>query len=309
MPPPEPTIADRMPPTDVPRLAFIGAGRVAQVLATGWARAGRTVAAVASRSAHSAADLATRLPATPAVEPSAACTAADLVFLTVPDDALAATCSALPWRPGQLAVHCSGATELSALAAARAAGAGVAGFHPLQIFSDPERGLARLCGSSVAIEVGEGGPPWAGDALRTLAHDMGLHVITVPPGARALYHAAASHSASFLLSLLQESLDVWARFGVGPQAALAALLPLARGTLDAAAAAGLAGALSGPLSRGDAGVLRRHLQALDALGGDHGHFYRVLARRQLRLARDAGRLDGPALAALAAVLDAPGGGP
>ncbi|UUX93963.1 DUF2520 domain-containing protein [Aquabacterium sp. J223] len=265
--------------------------------------------AVASRSADAAAALAARLPGTPAVAPAAACAAADIVFLTVPDDALAAACAALPWRPGQLAVHCSGATELTALDAARAAGAGVAGFHPLQIFSDPGRGLARLRGSSVAIEVGGGGPPSAADWLGALAQDLGLEVITVPAGARALYHAAASHSASFLLSLLQESLDLWARFGVGPQAALAALLPLARGTLDAAAAAGPAGALSGPLSRGDAGVVRRHLQALHALGGDHGDFYRVLARRQLRLAHDAGRLDPATLAALAAVLDGPGRGP
>jgi hypothetical protein len=38
-------------------------------------------------------------------------------------------------------------------------------------------------------------------------------------------------------------------------------------------------------------VVRRHLQALDALGGEHGALYREFSRRQLELARAAGRLD------------------
>jgi predicted short-subunit dehydrogenase-like oxidoreductase (DUF2520 family) len=66
---------------------------------------------------------------------------------------------------------------------------------------------------------------------------------------------------------------------------------LSRGTLAAAARHGLAGALAGPVSRGDAGVVKRHHDAFIQLGAEHLAFYREMTRRQLRLADAAGRLD------------------
>ncbi|MEJ6006303.1 DUF2520 domain-containing protein [Paucibacter sp. AS339] len=282
-------------------IAFIGAGRLGRTLARAWAARGEPVVAVASRSPESALELAAQLPGCQALTPAQAVQQADWVFLTVADDAIAPLAESLPWRPGQVALHCSGATELTALAAASRAGAQVAGFHPLQIFSDPARAEQLLAGSSVAIELG------APDAalqqrLQDLALVLGMKPLQLPPGSRAAYHAAASFSASFLLSMLDEAAQLWARVGLPENAALPALLPLARGTLDAAAARGLAGALSGPISRGDQGVVAAHLRALDGLGDAHGEFYRELARRQLSLARLSGRLDEDSLQHLQALL-------
>lgn len=229
--------------------------------------------------------------------------AADLVLLTVPDDVIETVADALPWRTGQAVVHCSGATELTALAAAARAGAQVGGFHPLQIFSDP--GMANpsvagqwLAGCSVAIEADR---PLL-DELQRLAHLLGMTPLTLPPGSRAAYHAAASFSASFLLSMLDESVRIWAAVGLREDAALAALLPLARGTLAAAAARGLPGALAGPISRGDVGVVAAHLHALAAVGGGHEALYRELSLRQLRLAQQRGRLSAVALTEMEALL-------
>lgn len=47
--------------------------------------------------------------------------------------------------------------------------------------------------------------------------------------------------------------------------ALAALVPLMRGSLDALATAGLPDALSGPLRRGDVAIVARHLAAIERL--------------------------------------------
>jgi predicted short-subunit dehydrogenase-like oxidoreductase (DUF2520 family) len=82
---------------------------------------------------------------------------------------------------------------------------------------------------------------------------------------------------------------------------LPALLPLARGALDTAAARGLAGAVSGPIARGDAGVLARHLDALAGAGLDAG-LLRALGLRQLALAEAAGRLDATQAEALRTLL-------
>jgi predicted short-subunit dehydrogenase-like oxidoreductase (DUF2520 family) len=281
------------------RTAFIGAGRLGTALALALERAGVPVVAIASRRPEAAAALAARLPNARATSPESAVDA-ELVFLTVSDDQIAPLAHALPWRAGQRVVHCSGATELDALAGAAAHGAQVGGFHPLQIFSDPERAVDLLPGSAVAIEAE--GPLEA--ELHGLAARLGMKPLRLPPGQRALYHGAASFAASFLLSLLHEATTLWQALGIAEADALQALLPLSRGTLDAAAAKGVAGAIAGPISRGDVGVVQRHLAALGALGEAHRAWYRQLSHSQVNLAEQAGRLTAQQAEALRRVLDA-----
>ncbi|MDY0744362.1 DUF2520 domain-containing protein [Paucibacter sp. R3-3] len=283
-----------------PNIAVIGPGRLGRTLALVLAAQGETICAVGARTQPPEV-LAVRIggPCL-ATSPEAAVECADLVFLTVPDDAIAPLAAALPWRTGQAVVHCSGATELAALAPAKAAGARVGGFHPLQIFSDPERALALLPGSAVALEAEDAA---LASELRRLAGLLGMKPLTLQPGTRAAYHGAASFAASFLLSMLDEAAQVWGAIGLPQDLALQALLPLARGTLGAAEARGLAGAQAGPISRGDAGVVAAHLKAFDALGGAHGAFYRELSRRQLTLARASGRLEEASLQRLERLLD------
>jgi predicted short-subunit dehydrogenase-like oxidoreductase (DUF2520 family) len=289
-------------------LAFVGAGRVAQVLARAWVAHGEHVVAVASRTRASAASLAAQLPGCVALGAAEAIAEAELVFLTVPDDAIRTVVQSLPWRPGQWVVHCSGATELSALEAAAQAGAVVAGFHPLQIFSDVKGAAATLPGSSVAIEVHGEPDAELSLALHRLARVLGLRPFSLPPGARAAYHGSASFAASFMLSLLDEAASVWEQIGIDREAALDALLPLAFGTLQAAKQRGLAGALSGPISRGDGGVVASHIKTFEALGGEHAAFYKQLALRQLPLARMRQSADDASLDVIEALLRHPSPG-
>jgi predicted short-subunit dehydrogenase-like oxidoreductase (DUF2520 family) len=267
------------------RIAIIGTGRLGATLAKALHRQGVEIAMVANRNTASAQQLAAQLGSCRAVDVNEAAQA-DLVFLTVPDDALAPVAAQLPWRPGQAVVHCSGATEVAVLQPAADAGAVIGGFHPLQIFSDPARALELIAGSSVAIE----GPPELEVQLQELAALLGMHPIHLPPGARALYHGGASYAASFLLSMLDEAVTAWRSFGVDEAQALQALLPLAQGTLAAAASKGLSAAVAGPVSRGDAGVIARHLAAFEALGPEHAALYREMTQRQLALVQATQRL-------------------
>jgi len=280
-------------------IAFIGAGRLAQTVARAWARAGVSVSAVASRSRASSDALAAHVPGCMVCDSAqAAAEGADLVLITVPDDAIAATAAAIDWRAGQMVVHCSGATEVAVLQAAADAGALTGGFHPLQIFSDPEIAIEHLAGSTVAIEAA---PPLFA-VLEDLAARLGCPTITLPPGARARYHAAACYMASFVLSLPREAAQVWASFGVNEADTLQALFPMLLGTVDSARKKGLAGTLSGPISRGDVKVVERHLADLARLGPNQELFYKVLAQRQLPLAEERGIVSAQALARLRALL-------
>lgn len=280
-------------------IAFVGAGRLAQTLAAAFSQAGFRVVAVASRSPDHAHKLAASAPGCEVFDTvQAAASAAQLTFITVPDGAIESVTRQIQWRAEQSVVHCSGATEVAVLLSAAEQGAHIGGFHPLQLFADPQVALPLMAGSSVAIEA----QGTLEAELRRLAAGVGYRPITLPPGVRPRYHAATNYAASFLLSMLREACDLWNSFGVDDAQALAALLPLARGTLDTATVKGLSGALAGPISRGDAAVVAMHMSDLAQLDGDFLEFYRSVALRQLRLARVRNHLDAEALARLEATL-------
>ncbi|HEX7684238.1 MAG TPA: DUF2520 domain-containing protein [Trinickia sp.] len=275
-----------MPLPALPRLGFIGAGRLARCLAVGFARAGYPVVAVAGRSADSAQRLAHALPQCRAVtDAQAVVDASELVFLAVPDDGIGTIANNLSFdtandRPIAL-VHCSGATSVDVLAPARAQGALIGGFHPLYLFSGDPIDIERLAGCSVTIEAqGE-----LASTLDALARSLRCEVLTLPGEHRMLYHGAAHYAASFALAALAEAVDVWRTLGFAEEQSLRALLPMLAGTVEAARAKGLAGALAGPVSRGDAAVLERQLSAFESLGADHAALYALLTRRALSLAR------------------------
>ncbi|MET3449544.1 DUF2520 domain-containing protein [Ralstonia sp. 1138] len=279
-------------------VGWIGTGRLARALATRAHDAGVRTVAVANRSAAPAAWLAQATGAK-AVDAQGVADAADWVFVTVPDDAIPGVVGNVRWRPGQLVLHCSGAGERNLLDAARQAGAETASFHPLFLFAGLPDDAERLGGASIAIDADA--PHDA--ALASFALRLGCTPLKVRAGQRALYHAGANYAASFLLCALHEAATLWEAAGIDRDAAVAAMWPLVDGTLAAARARGLAGALSGPVSRGDGGVIDKHLQALDALGVDHAALYTALTRRALALAAERGAPSADVLSELAARLN------
>jgi len=281
------------------RIGFIGAGRVAKGLAWGLSQQGQDVVAAASRSLASAQLLAARISGCkPTANPQDVADAADLVLITVPDDAIAAVASAVAWRKGVAVVHCSGATEVSVLAPAVAAGAQTGGFHPLQLFADPEVALAGLPGCSIAIEAEE--PLLA--QLKALAAALQCRSIVLPPGCRARYHASAHFAGGFVITMLKEAADIWQSFGVGREDAVRALLPLLRGTAASVERSGLAQGLAGTYSRGDIGTLRKHLADLEKVGPDALRLYCELGLRSVPLGLERGGYDEARAAEMRALL-------
>ena len=268
------------------RIAFIGAGRLALAFSQALARQGLEVVAVASRTRASAEKLAARVPGCVVMEAQAAADAAELVFISVPDDAIAPAVAALRWRTGQAVVHCSGATEVAALAPAAAAGARIGGMHLMQTFADPEAALASLPGCTASIEAEE--PLYA--ALSALAVRLGCVPMRLPPGARALYHGAGGFGSQFVNALLAEGVAVWKSFGADPAQAERSLLSLLKGTVASIERSGIAGSMAGPVSRGDIGTIRRHLEGFRRLEPSTFALYRTLCARTVRLAAQAGKL-------------------
>lgn len=270
------------------RIGFIGAGRVAKGLAWGLARSEHRVVAAASRSLSSVQQLSARIQGCVAsVDAQTVLDSADLIFLTVPDDAIATLAASLVWRPGMAVVHTSGATEVAALAPAAKQGAQTGGFHPLQFFADPEVALAGLPGCTIGIEAEE---PLL-STLDGLAVALQCRALRLPPGCRARYHASAHYAGGFVFALLKEATDMWQSFGASREDAVRALVPLLRGTATAAEQLGLARGLAGTYSRGDLGTVKKHIEDLARLSPDALHLYCELALRSIPLGLERGGYD------------------
>lgn len=279
----------------MPRLGFIGPGTVGTALARGFANAGYPVVSIFGRSVERLERAAESVPgAQKARSAQAVVDAADVVFLTVPDDAIRPVADGLAWSPERSAVHCSGASSLDLLETSRAQGATVGAFHPLQTLASVEQAMRNLPGSAIAIEASE---PTLETALSEMARALGGHPFALR-GDKALYHASAVLACNDLVTLLDAAAGLWTDLGFTKEEGLKALLPLVRGTIENLDSLGLPNALTGPVSRGDVGTIERNLAALSEHDSETAALYVELARRTIPVARAKGTLSDEAAARL-----------
>ncbi len=219
------------------------------------------------------------------------------VLLAVPDRAVAEVALALaPYlRRGHLVAHVAGALTLDVLAPAAAAGAAIGSLHPLAAVPSNRTPLA---GHAAALA----GAPAVRRRLGTLCSALGLVPISVDDAQRARYHAAAALTANGLMALLSLSAGLLEAAGPSRAEALAALIPLAASALEGVALHGLPAALTGPVARGDAAVVRAHLAALR--GDEAWSTYRALSEVLVGLAEARGGVPADGLAEIRTALRA-----
>lgn len=289
------------------KVGLVGAGAAGGALARALAAAGVPVVAVTGKGPERAHTLAAAIPECAAV-PTAQDVAdrADLVVLAVPDRAIAEVCASVRWRADAAVVHCSGAHSLDVLEPARAAGALVGGCHPLQTLTGAPEDAARLAGSVFGIEAEE---PLRG-MLADLVERIGGRPVFLSARDKALYHASAVLISNYTVTLAATAAGLWEAFGVDRRDGLRALLPLLQGTVANLEQHGVPNALTGPIARGDAGTLERHLNVLADYRPDLLPLYRELGRHTVPLARerDPGGAADRMADALLALLDGCGEG-
>ncbi|MPV48433.1 pantoate--beta-alanine ligase [Pseudactinotalea sp. HY160] len=301
--------------TDPPRtrpgrlgIGVVGAGRVGAVLANALRACGHGIVAVSGASPDTLDRIDALLPGVP-VEPADVVVArSELVFLTVPDDDLAPLVRGLAdlgrFHAGQLVVHCAGRYGTEVLAPALAAGAIPLAIHPAMTFTGTSVDLARLVGTPFAVSA----PTPVLPIAQALVVELGGEPVVLDDDARVLYHAALSHGANHLVTLTGQAVRTLAAAGVADGGAL--LTPLMTAALDGALRGGDQ-ALTGPVSRGDAGTVADHLDRLARLTGpevaDVLPSYTALARATTTRALATGRIDERRAAALLDVLTPPAG--
>ncbi len=272
------------------RVGIIGPGRVGVALGVALTRAGHEVTAVAAVSDASVRRARHHFAGARIAEPADVIASADLVLLTMPDDALPGLISGLAATratvTGRLLAHTSGRYGTGVLEPVTRLGALPLALHPVMTFTGRSDDLQRMRGISFGIT--------APDQLRPVAEalviEMGGEPVFITEENRGLYHAALASAANHLVALVTESCDLLQAAGAADPARM--LGPLLSAALDNALRLGDAG-LTGPVARGDAGTVARHLEALRDAAPEALAVYIALARLTADRALAAGLLTAP----------------
>jgi predicted short-subunit dehydrogenase-like oxidoreductase (DUF2520 family) len=268
-------------------IGFIGAGMTGTALATRLWQRGYPVVAVSSRSLTSAKRLASFVSGCTVCDgPQQVADIASVVFITTPDDVIADIAASIRWRPGQVAVHCSGVHSTDILEPASRYGAHACCLHPLQTFAGIEEAINNIPGSTFAVEGDEAGLA----AARGMAQALDGNIILLKAGDKVKYHIAAVTLSNYLVALMKTSADLWQSFGVPQDEAVKALLPLLKGTVRNIERVGIPGCLTGPIARGDVETVRKHMAALEEGHAGKIDIYRVMGLKTLEIARAKGRI-------------------
>jgi predicted short-subunit dehydrogenase-like oxidoreductase (DUF2520 family) len=213
--------------------------------------------------------------------------AAELIFITTPDDVIATIANEVQWHATQSVVHCSGADSTQSLEPARKAGAQVGVIHPLQTFASAKEAIDNIPGSTFALEAEE---PLL-TLLKGVANVLGGHWIELASEDKVIYHAAAVIACNYLVTLVKLATDLWQTFNIPPKEAVQALLPLIRGTIHNIETVGIPQCLTGPVDRGDIGTINKHIEALHNVAPAILPTYLDLGLQTIPVALDKGRIN------------------
>ena len=201
-------------------------------------------------------------------------------------------------QAGAVVLHASGATDPAEASSLRALGHGVGTMHPLVPLANPARAVDILHDAWIGVD----GDPAAIAAATALASRLGAHALTIPPGEKPRYHAAAVFAANFPVVVAALAERLLEEAGVAEGEARAATVGLMGAAVSNLESGRPHDVLTGPIARGDVTSVEGHLAALaddaPALAA-----YVTLSRAALTLARERGT-SPERLAEISAALDA-----
>ncbi|MGA2548548.1 MAG: Rossmann-like and DUF2520 domain-containing protein [Burkholderiaceae bacterium] len=270
-------------------ISIIGAGRLGGSLGRLWHETGSLeIFDVLGRTEDAGAAGVAKIGAGRAITRFADLRRVDLFCISTPDAAISAVESELAGS-GVLdasctVFHCSGAESSLLLRESKTAGAAVASVHPVMSFSHSPVAADRFVGVVCAME----GEARALPILEEVFGALGGRTIRLDPDRKLLYHAAAVFGSNYLTTLVQLALETYRLAGIESDLALEMLAPLVSQTVENVLQAGPKAALTGPIARNDASLVRREYAALAAVDEELARLYRGLARPTARLA---GRID------------------
>ncbi|HLT73153.1 MAG TPA: DUF2520 domain-containing protein [Cyclobacteriaceae bacterium] len=233
-------------------IAFVGAGNVAWHLAPVLDNAGLIVSEVYSRDRKKSRQLVNRLYQAEVKDSlDFSDSGAEVILLTVADDAIEEVAANIVMPPDAILVHTSGSTPLSALDKAGTPNTGV--IYPLQTFSKGAK--VNLEETPVFVE---GSNPLVTRHLLTIGRAISSTVLAISTEKRMALHLAGVFASNFTNHMIAIAFELMERQGLEPQW----LEPLIAETINKGLDAGPENAQTGPARRGDLKILQKHAEFL-----------------------------------------------
>lgn len=268
------------------RIGIIGAGRVGVTLGKYLSDAGTEVTGFYSRTKKSADEAATFTETVSFGTVVELAAASDTIFITTPDREIGsvwqeiASCD----MKGRTVCHFSGSLSSRVFTGMEETGAFGISIHPMYAFSDKYSSYRNFHTACLTMEGDASAVKpmkafWEGLGHRVLLFADQKHIVRD----KLRYHAAAAMASNMVLGLVQTSLSLLEGCGFEGQEAMSLLEPLVRGNVDTMLESGCVAALTGPVERGDAETVGKHLEAL--AGTQAEEIYRSLGDVMVDLAQ------------------------
>jgi len=203
----------------------------------------------------------------------------DAIFLTVSDQAIPPVIAELKRSAelkGKLLCHTSGALSSDVFAGTGAYGYSI---HPLYAISNRESSYTTLDRAFFTVE---GDPEYLDDWVEILS-EAGLRCKAISAVEKVRYHAAAVMASNLVCGLYAAAVDELNACGFSGKEAVEALAGLFLDNAAGLAEKGPAEQLTGPLERGDAETVSRHLAVLS---GTERDTYLQLSKQVLKVAEE-----------------------
>lgn len=263
------------------RIGIIGAGKVGTTLGKYMSIHGKNVTGFYSRTYESADEAATFAETETYSSLCKLVEKSDVIFITTPDGVIPQVWGDLLHQDisNRIICHFSGSLSSHVFSGREEAGASGISMHPMYAFSDKFHSYEQFHTAYLTLE----GDPEAVAVMKPMWEAIGHHVLTLKAEDKIKYHAAAAMASNEMLGLMQASLDILSECGFSEKDSMALLTPLVQGNIASMLEKGCVNALTGPVERGDAQTVRKHLQALE--GSKAGKIYQSLGSTMVELAK------------------------
>lgn len=207
----------------------------------------------------------------------------DLVLVAVPDDKIEALAQQLAGRidRNSAVFHLSGALGSEVIGPIAERGIITGSLHPLISISDPVSGAEKLSEAFFCIE----GSDNACQIAELIVRRLRARCFRVSSEKKALYHSAAVMAAGHIVALADCAFEAMQNAIGSVAEPREILLPLIESVIANLRNSPAEQALTGPVARGDAKTVVRHLEALGECRSEIlEEVYILLARRSAEIA-------------------------
>lgn len=284
-------------------VAIIGAGRLGTALGSALIKTGYTIQGISCKTIEEAQESSRIIGSGKPFEDNRKAAAdSRFIIIAVPDDSILDVAAELAegvsdWGE-KLVWHCSGILTSSALVSLQYRKALSASVHPVKSFAEKVNDPGIFHGIHFSLE----GEDKAFGLSKNIVQALGGIPFRIQAEDKPLYHAACSIASNFSLVLLESAAYLLSQTKSISRPGLEILFPLLQGTLQNVNKLDIKSALTGPIQRGDTNTVAAHLNALQEFP-QHQQLYLRLAEQTLKMVKQEGELEQPALAALTRLLE------